>query len=56
MGQFWWKQNLFVNFVEVNYKIFAGILISKPKMGEVLLVNKKFMLSLKVLRKVYLLY
>ena len=50
------KQNLFINYVEVNYKLFIGILIAKPKVGEVLLANKKAMISLKVLRKIYLLY
>ena len=50
------RQNIFINYIETNYKVFTAILLYKPKVGEILLVNKKSMLCLKLLRKIYLLY
>ena len=50
------RQNIFINYVETNYKVFVAILLSKPKVGDILLVNKKSMLCLNILRGSYLLY
>lgn len=50
------KINLAANYIEMNYKIQAGVVIKKPILGEVLLSNKNRMLRSATLRKIYFLY
>ena len=50
------KKNMVFNFLEINYSIWASILIRYPLLGEILHKNKKRFLFSGLLRKVYLLY
>lgn len=50
------KTNFTANYIEMNYRIQAGVVIKKPILGEVLLNNKNRMLRSALLRKVYFLY
>jgi len=50
------RLSLVINFVESHYRIKTAILLYKPVIGEILLVNKKRMLSSKLLKKIYFLY
>jgi len=47
---------MYLNFLEINLKIPAGILLRSPLVGEILLANKKRMFSSKILKKIYYLY
>jgi len=47
---------LAINFIEVFYKIMSGIVLYKPMIGEIIILNKKRMLSIRLLKKIYFLY
>ncbi len=50
------RQVLYLNFIEINYRISSGIVLRKPLLGEVLLVSQKKILSTTMLKKLYYLY
>lgn len=50
------KINNCFNFLEINYKIPAGIIIKKPSINEILVNKQKNLLSNKILKKIYFLY
>lgn len=53
-NRFWLsKKSVYVNYIEVNFKLFGGILLRKPKFGEIILENKKRMLTVKLFKKAY---
>lgn len=39
-----------LNYIEILYRIKTGIVLYKPVLGEILLVNKKRMLSLRLVK------
>jgi len=41
---------LAINFIEVFYKIMSGIVLYKPMLGEIITLNKKRMLSIRLLK------
>lgn len=45
-----------INYLEINYKIPAFILIKKPFIGELLINRNNFTISNKVMKKIYFLY
>ena len=49
-------QNLIINYMQIHYNIYSGILLRKPLLGEILLSNYKRMLSKNLLKKIYTLY
>jgi len=54
---FWFsKRVLFLNYLELNYKILSGVLLRKPVFGEILLTSKKKILSSTMLKKIYYMY
>ncbi len=50
------RKTLILNYMVINYKILAAILIRKPLLGEILIKNNKKLLSLQLLKKIYFLY
>lgn len=50
------KQNTTVNYLEINYKIPACIIIKQPFLKELLLNKQVKMLTLSILKKIYFLY
>ena len=44
------RRNLTLNYIEIYYKILTGIVLYKPLLGDIILVNKKRMLSLRLLK------
>lgn len=55
---FYWctKKSYCLNYIEMNYKIGAGILLKIPSIGEILLKNNRRLLSENLLRKIYNVY
>lgn len=50
------KKNLILNYVEINYKIFNGILLRKPLMGEIILNKNKKLVTSYLIKKIYFIY
>ena len=51
------KFNLVLNYIEFLYNLKMGILLYKPVLGEILLINKKRMLSFCLIKnKILFLY
>jgi hypothetical protein len=50
------KQNTTINYLEINYKIPAGILIKKPFLKELYLNRQKKILTNNILKKIYFMY
>lgn len=50
------KQNTTINYLEINYKIPAGILIKKPFIKELYLNRQKKILTNNILKKIYFMY
>ena len=50
------RQALYLNFIELNYRILSGIIIRKPMLGEILLVSQKKLIASTMLKKLYYLY
>jgi ribosomal protein S4 len=50
------RQVLYLNFIELNYRILSGIIIRKPMLGEILLLAQKKLISRTMLKKLYYLY
>lgn len=50
------KKNLIFNYLETNYRIFSGIVLRRPLIGEILLGNKNKILKRSLLKKLYFLY
>lgn len=50
------KQNSFFNYLEINYKIPAAILIKQPYVKEILINKQKNILTIHILKKIYFLY
>jgi len=48
--------NNYFNFLEINYKIPAGIVIKKPFVNEIIINKQKSLLSYQILKKIYFLY
>lgn len=46
--------NLILNYVEILYNLKMGILLYKPILGEILLANKKRMLSLRLVKSKFI--
>ena len=56
-GLFWIiKHFLSVNYFETHKRIFVGVLLRKPVLGEILVGSKKLILHRAVLSKIYLVY
>jgi hypothetical protein len=47
------KENSILNYLEINYKIPAGIVLRSPLFSEVLLKNEPGILKPSVLQKIY---
>ena len=56
--QLWWgkKHTNIINFFEMNYRVGVGILLRKPILYEFLIAKQKRMISLLILKKLYLSY
>ena len=50
------KQNTFLNFLEINYKIPAGIIIKQPFLKELLIKKQTKLFNSTLLKKIYFLY
>ena len=50
------RKNLLINYIEVLNRIMVCIILYKPLLGDIILVNKKRMLSLHLLKSKDLFY
>ena len=50
------RQVLYLNFIELNYRILSGVIIRKPMLGEILLLAQKKLIASTMLKKLYYLY
>jgi hypothetical protein len=50
------KKGLTINFLEINYRVVSCIPIRKLFLGEIIIENRRRMLSKRVLKKLYYLY
>jgi hypothetical protein len=50
------KKSFIFNFMEINYQYYFSILVRYPLLGEITYRNKKQLLTLRLLQKIYFLY
>jgi hypothetical protein len=50
------RQVLYLNFIELNYRIWSGVIIRNPMLGEILLLSQKKLIASTMLKKLYYLY
>ena len=54
---FWTKkQNVFLNYLEINYKIPAFIVLKHPNINEIIILKQPKLLTTLLLKKIYFLY
>lgn len=57
LDPFWLsKNNLNLNYTETNHKNSSSILIRKPVLGEIVLNNKKRLLTINIIKKIFFVY